>query len=40
MALWSDIQSALELLDNDMPKLPEIRTEYQDWVREGLKLPR
>ena len=39
-ALWSDIQNALNYPNSDLPVLPEVRTEYQDWVRDGLKLPR
>ena len=39
-ALWSDIIDALDIAGGNLPQLPEIRSEYQDWVRDGVKLPR
>ena len=38
--IWSDIQAALNSAGTSGVTLPESRTELQDWVREGLHLPR
>lgn len=38
--LWSEVQRALDFTGARHASLPEDRTERQDWVREGLSLPR
>ena len=38
--IWSDLQAALNDVSTPEVILPESRTERQDWVREGLRLPR
>jgi hypothetical protein len=39
-SLWGDVQGALHLAGGGLPQLSEIRTEHQDWVRDGLRLRR
>ena len=38
--VWPDLQAALGNLGSPTPGVPEARSEVQDWVREGLRLPR
>ena len=38
--IWSDLHAALNDVSTPEVILPESRTERQDWVREGLHLPR
>ena len=38
--LWSEVERALDSTGAGHASLPEDRTERQDWVREGLRLPR
>ena len=38
--LWSEVQRALDSIGARRASLPEDRNEHQDWVREGLRLPR
>lgn len=39
-SLWGSVEGALHLSDGGLPQLSEIRTEHQDWVRDGLRLRR